>query len=332
VRFVVDTVHNARQVSQASWDADDTTSNGGFDLPLGGGSVVMNDLGTAYYVCVPHAPLGMKGTIVVNPHGDFSGPVAAGWNLLSLPLEVSDSLVSTLYPEAASPAYIYDVGYLARASVGVGRGYWLKFSGGGTVDINGSPFSVDTVDLIGGWNIVGSLSAPVTVASITSIPGGLSTSSFYGYADGYYTADTILPGQGYWVKASGPGSIVLTSSPSATPLAGRIRVVPTTELPPDAPPADRAPGGLPADFTLGQNYPNPFNPSTVISFSLPDTDPVTLRVFDLLGREVATLVNNVLPAGDHHVRWDAGGEAGGVYYYRLQAGRLTETKVMLLVR
>jgi len=332
VRFVLDTVHNAREVSQASWDTDDTTSNGGFDLPLSGGSVVLNDLGTFYYVCVPHAALAMKGIIVVNPHGDFSGPVADVWNLLSLPLKVSDSLVGTLYPSAATPAYTYQGGYLPRTSVTTGEGYWIKFNGPNTVDINGTQFTLDTVDVVAGWNILGSLSVPVEAAAITSIPGGLSTSSFYGYDDGYYTADTIQPGQGYWVKSGGPGSLILSGSASASPVAGRIRIEPGSELPPPAPGSGDALAAVPANFALGVNYPNPFNPATVISFSLPEAVAVRLKVFDLLGREVSTLVSGFLPAGDHQVRWDAGEEAGGVYYYRLEAGRFTQTRVMLLVR
>ncbi|MCX6173705.1 MAG: T9SS type A sorting domain-containing protein [Ignavibacteriales bacterium] len=66
VKFVLESIHNAREVSQATWNANGTTSNGGFDLPNGGGIVVLNQVGIHYYVCVPHASFGMKGTITVN--------------------------------------------------------------------------------------------------------------------------------------------------------------------------------------------------------------------------------------------------------------------------
>ncbi|MCK6560914.1 T9SS type A sorting domain-containing protein [bacterium] len=87
------------------------------------------------------------------------------------------------------------------------------------------------------------------------------------------------------------------------------------------------------DFSLHQNYPNPFNPSTQISFALPQAQKVTLKVFDLTGKEVATLLQNThKPAGAHEVIFAAGQLASGVYLYRLQAGEWVETKKMILVR
>ncbi|MCG3154307.1 MAG: hypothetical protein DKINENOH_00901 [bacterium] len=90
---------------------------------------------------------------------------------------------------------------------------------------------------------------------------------------------------------------------------------------------------VPATFTVYQNYPNPFNPSTQISFALPSAQRVTLKVFDLTGKEVATLLQNVhKPAGAHEVIFAAGQLASGVYLYRLQAGEWVETKRMVLIR
>ncbi|MGD0338153.1 MAG: T9SS type A sorting domain-containing protein [Bacteroidota bacterium] len=85
-------------------------------------------------------------------------------------------------------------------------------------------------------------------------------------------------------------------------------------------------------FTLKQNYPNPFNPTTTISFSLPTPSKVSLKVFDLLGREVAIIVSEVLSAGDHSRQWNASGFASGIYYYRLEAGIFVETKKLVLLR
>jgi photosystem II stability/assembly factor-like uncharacterized protein len=98
---------------------------------------------------------------------------------------------------------------------------------------------------------------------------------------------------------------------------------------------------LPGGFALEQNYPNPFNPSTKIKFQIPssklrfgisDLGFVSLKVYDILGREVRTLVNDNLPPGSYEVTFDAGGLASGVYLYRLRAGEFTQTKRMLLMR
>ncbi len=85
-------------------------------------------------------------------------------------------------------------------------------------------------------------------------------------------------------------------------------------------------------FRLKQNYPNPFNPSTTIEFDLPKTSKVTLKIFNILGEEVATLVSERLSAGSYSYEWDAPNLASGVYLYRLQAGDYIETRKMVLMK
>lgn len=166
VNFVLASIHTAREVNAAIWNANGTTSNGGFDLPNGGGTVVLNQPGIYYYICVPHASLGMKGTITVNPATD--------------------------------------------------------------------------------------------------------------------------------VKAANEST--------------------------------------PDNFILVQNYPNPFNPKTTISFSLSSNAFVSLKVFNSLGSEVATLVNEELSAGNYQRQWNADQMSSGIYFYRLEAGRFTETKKLILLK
>lgn len=90
--------------------------------------------------------------------------------------------------------------------------------------------------------------------------------------------------------------------------------------------------GLPRAFSLSQNYPNPFNPSTNFNFSIPKSSNVTLKVFDMLGREVALLANGKFEAGTYRVDWDASEFTSGVYFYTLSAGDYSETKKMILVK
>ncbi len=85
-------------------------------------------------------------------------------------------------------------------------------------------------------------------------------------------------------------------------------------------------------FDLAQNYPNPFNPATVIKYSIPTSEFVELKVFNVLGQEVASLINNVQNAGVHYVNFNASDLASGVYVYRLNAGSFVSTKKMLLIK
>ncbi len=115
-------------------------------------------------------------------------------------------------------------------------------------------------------------------------------------------------------------------------------------LPHDSPGSLPGPGNLPKilaaasdqlsalGFELAQNYPNPFNPSTTIRFSLPAASSITLKVYNLAGQEVATLLDEPREAGMHTVQWNASGLPSGVYFYRLQAGEFEETRKLLLMR
>ena len=89
---------------------------------------------------------------------------------------------------------------------------------------------------------------------------------------------------------------------------------------------------LPTEYSLEQNYPNPFNNSTVIKYSIPQEGLITLKIYNLLGEEVATLVNDTKQTGNYEVSFDATGLTSGVYFYRLQAGNYTETKKMVLMK
>lgn len=86
------------------------------------------------------------------------------------------------------------------------------------------------------------------------------------------------------------------------------------------------------DFQLFHNYPNPFNPATNISYYLPDDGHVTLKIYNLLGREIASLVNENQSRGIHDIEFDAAGLAGGIYVYKIRTGRFTDTKKLILLK
>jgi flagellar hook assembly protein FlgD len=89
---------------------------------------------------------------------------------------------------------------------------------------------------------------------------------------------------------------------------------------------------IPLAFSLSQNYPNPFNPTTTITYSLPKAAHVNLKIYNLLGREVATLIDQQMPAGMHQVTWKAQNVPSGVYFYRISVDNDSRTNKMILLR
>jgi hypothetical protein len=103
-------------------------------------------------------------------------------------------------------------------------------------------------------------------------------------------------------------------------------------FPADAVAGDAQPGFLPETVVLSQNFPNPFNPTTTIEFTLPYPQKIRLTVYNLRGQQVMTMVNGFEDAGRHKVQLDGSQLASGLYFYRLDAGRQTVTRKMLLVK
>lgn len=152
-----------------------------------------------------------------------------------------------------------------------------------------------------------------------SLGSGITDYSSVGYSEVYSLA--ITPGNelyvaGFFAKAGGKPSFGiaaydLTQSPVSVTEESAERIT---------------------RYSLEQNYPNPFNPATNISYSVPNRGTVSLKVFNMLGQEVATLVNGVKTAGSHTVSFDASKLASGMYIYRLTAGGATITKKMMLIK
>jgi hypothetical protein len=90
--------------------------------------------------------------------------------------------------------------------------------------------------------------------------------------------------------------------------------------------------GHPSEYALYQNYPNPFNPTTNIEYEIPAAGFVTLKVYNMLGQEVATVVNEERDAGSYQVQFDGTGLSSGVYFYRIQAGDFVDAKKLLLIK
>ena len=154
----------------------------------------------------------------VSLHSD-SIQVEAGWNLISLPLVVTDGSRNTLFPSAISDAFIYEGSYQPKDTVENGIGFWLKFDSSETIHFTGEPFNWDTINVRNGWNLIGSVSSPALVDSIKSIPLNIIASEIYKYVSsvGYLSVDTMQPGYGYWIKTNENGTLYLKSIETSCP-------------------------------------------------------------------------------------------------------------------
>ncbi len=130
-----------------------------------------------------------------------------GWNMISVPLEAPDMSVSAVFPGAASSAFKFDDGYLPVDMLEMSVGYWLKFDEPLIHNLNGMPVA-DPIPVSEGWNIVGPFHFDIGVIDIVTNPAGILASQFFEFNDGYYTADILEPGKGYWVKSTGDGEIL----------------------------------------------------------------------------------------------------------------------------
>lgn len=164
-------------------------------------------------------------------------------------------------------------------------------------------------------------------------PGSLQTTSALLARIKGGKASIRVPAVSGSVQLSGASGVMLYSA-----VGGRFAPAESS------PPAKEGPGRqqissgsegdpLPAAYALIQNYPNPFNPTSVIRYALPVQSTVTLKVYDVIGREVATLIDGELqPAGYRSVEFNGANLASGVYYYKISAGTFSEVKKMMLVR
>lgn len=120
-----------------------------------------------------------------------------------------------LFPTATSKAFSFDNGYMPDDTLDNGVAYWLKFANSQSVGIDGDTVASDTIPVVAGWNMVGSITPPVPTSGIIQQPTGNIVSSYFGFTAGYAATTTLEPARGYWVKANGPGSLILAPGPAA---------------------------------------------------------------------------------------------------------------------
>ena len=149
--------------------------------------------------------------------------------------------------------------------------------------------------------------------------------------DGKFSLDLSIGNGTNYLRSCLPLSngYILAAGYDPTSNSGDYVVIKLTQNPTGIYESDEKP---PSDFSLAQNYPNPFNPITTIQYSIPDRSNVILKVYDVLGNEVVTLINEEKEKGVYSINFDATALASGIYFYRIQAGSFVETKKMVLIR
>jgi poly-gamma-glutamate capsule biosynthesis protein CapA/YwtB (metallophosphatase superfamily) len=152
-------------------------------------------------------------------------PLIAGWNMVSNPVTVPESLmaVNRMYPGSSFDhafTFASTIGYVQSPLLANGKGYWAKFPSDQTASIHGSRRRDDTVGVFRGWNMIGSVSDPIDTAALMTSPAGLLASVVYGYGPGYAPAAAIAPGRSYWVKCADSGRVFFSS---LLPAAARHR-------------------------------------------------------------------------------------------------------------
>jgi hypothetical protein len=145
--------------------------------------------------------------------------------MISNPVTAANDSVRSLFPSSTfnyAFAFSPGAGYQQQYRLLNGKGYWGKFPGTAVQGVVGTARTLDTIQVSAGWNMIGSISVAVDTAAILQIPPGTVTSRYFRYAAGYSEAPAIVPGKGYWVKAGAAGSLVLSGSLAARPLAERV--------------------------------------------------------------------------------------------------------------
>jgi hypothetical protein len=259
------------------------------------------------------------------------------WNIIALPITTSNNSVSALFPSASSDAFSYVNGkYQSEPIMKEGVGYWLKCNDTTRVLIAGNPRLEDTIDVSPEWNMIGTLSQTIPTAHVSEL-GTSIQSNIFGYKDSYYITDSLKPGEGYWVKVNQSGKLILSVNQILVASnKNRNKSTQFSDYPPPPPNSRQNNLLIPSSYALENAYPNPFNPITIINYQLPRNSRVTLKVYNILGKEVVTLINGMQDAGYRSVQWNATNYPSGVYTYRLSAdgegNSFTAIKKVLLLK
>ncbi len=164
------------------------------------------------------------------------------------------------------------------------------------------------------------------------LPGGGTVQALRIRSDMTQTGASYTRSISYMFITNSGTQFSVEAADTTSPNSGVIPIYGITFINSNVTAINQADNNIPQNFLLDQNYPNPFNPSTQINYSIPSAQKVTLKIYDELGKEVATLVNTEQAAGNYTVDFNASEFASGVYFYSIQAGNFMQMKKMILMK
>lgn len=279
--------------------------------------------------------------------------VMEGWNMIGLFHDNVDvtNLVTTPAGIVASEFFGFANGYNPVSTIEFGKGYWVKMNAAGTMSVASSAAKKSTRVIPEDWGKI----------IITDNLGHSTTLYSQGESEGKVFADMppmppkgifdvrfatnkyieSIAGTGQQVNISGAVYPVTIKASGAdltvyNPVTGENHLVlDGKELiiaDENIKSVEISTAEIPEDYALYQNYPNPFNPKTTIRIAVPQTSKVSLKIYDVVGREVETIVNKELEPGYYNFNWNASHYASGVYIYRVIAGDFVQTKKLVLLK
>ncbi|MFQ5583267.1 MAG: lamin tail domain-containing protein [Calditrichia bacterium] len=162
----------------------------------------------------------------------FNMSIIADWNLLGLPLNVTDNFYLSVFPNAIpGTLFGWNGSYGNEDSLLFGKGYWLRFTAAETVPITGTAVNSNSLNLIQDWNMISGLSGAVAFADIDDPGGIIIPGTLFGFNGSYFNSDTLFPGNGYWVRTTAAGQINLGTTKSANSVAPFNKLLNTTQYP-----------------------------------------------------------------------------------------------------